>query len=85
MNSKLKGQAGAGDLAKVIVVVAVSLIIGLYVFSTISNSINQNDMTATANASVTAVRTNTYNGFTLAAIVVIVIAAAAILRNLGVL
>ena len=78
---KMKGQ-DAG-LAKVIVVVAVSLIIGVFVFATISNSIDQSPLSAAANTSIDNVNTNTFNGFSLAAIVVIVIAAAAILRALG--
>lgn len=78
---KLKGQNDS--LAKIIVVVAVTLIIGIYVFSTIDSSINKAPLSAAANTSITNVNTNTYSGFQLAAIVVIVIAAAAVLRNLG--
>lgn len=76
----MKGQDGG--LAKVIVVVAVSLIIGVYVFATISGSIDQAKLSTAANTSIDNVRTNTYNGFTLGAIVVIVIAASAILKSL---
>lgn len=62
--------------------VAVSLIIGVYVFSTIGNSIDKNKLSTAANSSIDNIMTNTYNGFTLGAIVVIVIAASAILRSL---
>jgi len=162
----MKGQAGASDLAKVIVTVAVSLIIGVYVFATISPSIDNTVVTnetvgtfaasvasylvdntpiaagtytvnnctlngtvlnaltetthyvlnkdsgkianastlwngtatymfidysygqlteAAAQSSFSNIGTNSYNAFTLGAIVIIVIAAAAILRNLGIL
>ena len=75
----------AANLASIIVVVAVSLIIGIYVFSTVDNAIDKSPLSAAANTSITSVGTNSYSGFQLAAIVVIVIAAAAILRNLGML
>ena len=76
-------KLGQADLARVLVVVAVALIIGVFVFSTISTSISRNGLSAAANTSLDTVDTNTYTAFTLAAIVVIVIAAAAIIRNLG--
>jgi hypothetical protein len=75
----LKGQAANASLATTIVVISVSLIIGLFVFSTIDNSIDKSPLSAAANASITNVVNNTFSGFNLAAIVVIVVAAAAIL------
>jgi hypothetical protein len=77
-----KGQ-GRGGLANVLVITAVALIIGIFVYSTISTSINQDNLSAAANTSIDTVSSNTFTAFTLAAVVLIVIAAAAIIRNLG--
>lgn len=78
----LKGQ-GRGGLANVLVITAVALIIGIFVYATISTSINQDSLSTAANSSITTVNTNTFTAFTLGAVVLIVIAAAAIIRNLG--
>lgn len=77
-----KGQ-GRGGLANVLVITAVALIIGIFVYATISTNIDQSQLNAQANASITNVSNNTFTAFTLAAVVLIVIAAAAIIRNLG--
>jgi len=77
-----KGQ-GRGGLANVLVITVVALIIGIFVYATISTNIDQSQLNAQANASITNVSNNTFTAFTLAAVVLIVIAAAAIIRNLG--
>jgi hypothetical protein len=78
---KFKGQAGGGTaLATTIVTISVALIIGIFVFSTVQNSIDLDGINSSAlNASVANVANNVFSGFNLAAIVVIVVAAAAIL------
>jgi small-conductance mechanosensitive channel len=82
MPTKMKGQ-GRGGLANVLVITAVALIIGIFVFATISTNLDQSSLSAQANTSITNVSNNTFTAFTLAAVVLIVIAAAAIIRNLG--
>ena len=77
-----KGQ-GRGGLANVLVITAVALIIGIFVYATISTNIDQSALNTQANTSITNVSNNTFTAFTLAAVVLIVIAAAAIIRNLG--
>ena len=70
-------------IGKALVMLGVMLIIGVYVFSTIGNSINRAPLSAAANTSITNVETNVYNAFTLAGVAAIVVGAAFIMRNLA--
>ncbi len=84
MNLKLltkKGQAGYTGLAMGAVSLAVTIIIGLYVFSEIAGNIDRGGFDEAGNATYETVVSTTHSGFTLLAILIIVIVAAAILGS----
>lgn len=78
-----KGQAGGGygGLAIGAVSLAVTIIIGLYVFSEIRGSIDRTGFDNASNDTFDTVVETTHSGFTLLAILIIVIVAAAILGS----
>ena len=80
--SKLTKRASKGQLAVLgavigFVVIAITLIIGVRVFSDVEGTINIVD--TTANTTATNVITQTYSSFELAAVILVVIVAAVIL------
>ena len=75
--AKFRGQTEATALA--LVVIAVTMIIGIYVYSSIYGNINTSALDATAQSTITSVNSTVYSGFNLLVILIIVLAAAAVL------
>ena len=69
-------------LAMGVVTIAVVIAIGLYVTSTVHSSIDRSGFDAATNATFDTIVSTTNSGFTLLAVLIIVIAAAAILGAL---
>jgi hypothetical protein len=76
-NRSSKGQLAVLGAVIGFVVIAITLIIGVRVFSDVEGTINIVD--ATANATATNVINQTYSSFELAAVILVVIVAAVIL------
>lgn len=70
---------GLKELIATLVVSGILLIIGVTVFSKVRGTIDQDDFSADANATVTSVETTTYDSFELATVALIVLAAAVII------
>lgn len=77
LNTHRRGQIAVLGAVIGFVIVAITLIIGLRVFSDIENTININD--SQANTTATNVINQTYSAFELGAVILIVIIAAVIL------
>lgn len=74
-----KGQADATAIA--LVVIAVTLILGIFIYATIFSSINTSALDATAQTTINTVNTTAFSAFNLLAILLIVVAAAAVLAG----
>ena len=75
------GQAGVGlkELIATLVVSAILIIVGIYVFAKVKASMGTEDLGANATAAVMAVEKSAYDSFTLATVALIVLAAAVII------
>lgn len=75
-----KSQAvGLKELIATLVVSGILLIIGVTVFASVKNTVNQDDFSTEANATVDNVEQTTYDSFELATVALIVLAAAVII------
>ena len=79
MNLPKKGQGGLAGLVSTLVVVGILLIIGVFVFTTVDNSIDKGSMTTAANATIVDVEENFFNATSLAVVALIVLAASVII------
>ena len=73
------GNKGQAAVIGVLLVVIISLMIGLYVYSAVGNSIDRSDFSAAQNTTYDSVVSNSNSAFTLTSILPLVIGAAAIL------
>lgn len=62
-----------------VIACAISLIIGLIVYQSVTTSVNQTGWAAAANTTMTALGTNVYSSFTLLTVSLLVLAAAGII------
>jgi len=77
-STKMKGQGfGVAGVAITLVIAAVALIIGVFVFSEIYDNLPL--LSGTANTTAVSIRTTTMNAFDLATVGLIVLAAVAVL------
>jgi len=79
LHFKKSQSVGLKELIATLVVSGILLIIGVTVFSKVRGTIDQDDMTADANATILNVETTTYDSFELATVALIVLAAAVII------
>jgi len=75
-----KSQAvGLKELIATLVVSGILLMIGVVVFSTVRNTVDQDSMSTDANTTVDQIEETTYDSFELATVALIVLAAAVII------